>query len=426
MYSCSAMVHLKVTPESALADEPVKIKAWGLPSRQIVTIRAWLKDDRGEMFYSRAFYESNDEGEVDLQQSPATGGDFHGVHPMGLFWALKPVTPHFRLLKRDVMGSPFEVHLELYCHLELNAMPECSPEATASLRRWYVDPGVQRLQVQEGRLRGSLFIPPGEGPFRGVIDLYGGFGGLIEFRSSLLASRGFATLALAYFAYEDLPKSFDFLDLKYFEEAAQFLSNHPKVYGSGVGVIGVSKGAEMALAMASYLPQIAAAVCINGPVTITGSTVSYGDLILPEIPYQRERMMFTQSGGSIMFRLYVDLTDPEHQACMLPVEKAKGPILFLVGENDQSCDSLSYARASSARAKEYGKMDVYIESYPGAGHLLEPPCSPFCPLSRSPSSPIPMIWGGELVAHCRAQEISWPNILDFLRKNIPCSKKNKL
>ncbi|KAM5192298.1 acyl-coenzyme A amino acid N-acyltransferase 1-like isoform 1-T3 [Mantella aurantiaca] len=418
------MVHLTVTPESALADEPVKIKAWGLLPQQIVTIRAWLEDEKGEMFYSRAFYVSDDEGKVDLQESPATGGDFHGVHPMGLFWALKPVTPNKRLIKRDVMGSPFEVHLELYSHLDYNVVPECSPEATACLRRWYVAPGVQRLQIREGRIRGALFIPPGEGPFRGVIDLFGGIGGLLEFRSSLLACRGFASLALAYFDYEDLPKNFDYMDLKYFEEAVQLLSNHPKVCRSGVGVIGVSKGAELALAMASYLPQIAAAVCINGSVAVTHGTLCYGDLILPGIPFLRERMLFTHSGNNIMLRLHRDLSEPENRASILPVEKAKGPILFLVGEDDQSYESLHYARISSARAAKHGKMDVYIKSFPGAGHLLEPPCSPFCPVSAT--SPITLMWGGELIQHCQAQEISWSNIQDFFSKNIPCSKNSKL
>ncbi|XP_068107463.1 bile acid-CoA:amino acid N-acyltransferase-like isoform X2 [Hyperolius riggenbachi] len=157
---CPAMVLLTVSPEVALADEPVKIRAWELPAQQIITIRAWLKDEKGELFYSRAFYRSDDEGKVDLEHAPATGGDFCGVHPMGLFWALKSMTPLLKLVKRDVMGSPFEIHLEVYCHLEMNAMPECSPEAIACLRRWYVAPGVQRVQVREGRVRGALFLPP--------------------------------------------------------------------------------------------------------------------------------------------------------------------------------------------------------------------------------------------------------------------------
>lgn len=59
--------------------------------------------------------------------------------------------------------------------------------------------------------------------------MYGDEGGLIEFRSSLLATRGFAALSLPYFDFEDLPKVMKELKLEYFEEAARFLQRHPKV-----------------------------------------------------------------------------------------------------------------------------------------------------------------------------------------------------
>lgn len=62
------------------------------------------------------------------------------------------------------------------------------------------------------------------------MDLFGGVGGLIEFRASLLAARGFAVLAVAYFAYEDLPTLLEEIDLEYFEEAANLLLAHPKVF----------------------------------------------------------------------------------------------------------------------------------------------------------------------------------------------------
>ena len=56
----------------------------------------------------------------------------------------------------------------------------------------------------------------GVGPFPGVIDLFGTAGGLTEFRSALLASRGFASFALAYFGYDDLNKGMAW-DMEYFE-----------------------------------------------------------------------------------------------------------------------------------------------------------------------------------------------------------------
>lgn len=75
----------------------------------------------------------------------------------------------------------------------------------------------------------------GAGPFPGVIDLFGSGGGLCEYRASLLAGHGFAVLALAYFRFEDLPESLDVVHLEYFEEAVDFMLQHPKV-GAGAPV----------------------------------------------------------------------------------------------------------------------------------------------------------------------------------------------
>ena len=51
----------------------------------------------------------------------------------------------------------------------------------------------------------------------------------MEYRASLLAGKGFAVMALAYFKYDDLPKDVDILHLEYFEEAVNYLLSHPQV-----------------------------------------------------------------------------------------------------------------------------------------------------------------------------------------------------
>uniref|UniRef100_A0A8C5M4M6 Uncharacterized protein n=1 Tax=Leptobrachium leishanense TaxID=445787 RepID=A0A8C5M4M6_9ANUR len=412
------MIGLAVTPEVALADGPVKIQVWGLPPQHLITLRAWVKDEKGKIFQARAFYKSDVEGKVDLDRTPAIGGDFQGVCPMGLFWALKPITPYVRLMKRDVMGSPFYVHLELYLDLNFNPGDHESPLATKVVERWYVAPGVQRIQIKQGRVRGALFLPPGDGPFPGIIDMFGSAGGLIEFRSSLLASRGFASLALAYFAYDDLPPSLGGMELEYFEEVAKILLGNPKVIGDGVGVVGVSKGAEIALAMACFLPQVKATVCINGPNTVNGFPLTYGDVYIPGIPYEMVKLLVSETEAIQLTYTFGDPRRPEHEASILPLEKAKGPILFIVGEEDRNYDSTTYAKEAKARAERFGKKDVRVLSFPKAGHLLEPPGSPLCQVSQSPILPLPIIWGGELKAHCAAQEICWREMQDFLRLNI--------
>ncbi|KAM3938321.1 acyl-coenzyme A amino acid N-acyltransferase 1-like [Leptodactylus fuscus] len=419
------MATLEVSPEISLADETVKIQVWGLPPGQAITLRAWLKDEKGELYHSRAFYLADKEGKLDLEKSPATGGDFIGVYPMGLFWALRPSVPNLRLMKRDVMGSPFLVHLELYTSLIISPLPEDAPAVSKVIERWYVAPGVQRILVREGRVRGTLFLPPGEGPFRGVVDMFGSAVGLLEFRSSLLASRGFASLALAYSGYDDLPKFLGTVDLKYFEEAAQLLSSHPKVADGGIGVVGICKGAEMALAMASYLPQVSATICINGTNGVNGNSLTYDDLLVNGMPYNPERLLVTDFASISFTNAMGDPRKPEHQDAVLPLEKARGPILFMAADQDQNYNSLFYAREAMARAEKYGKNDVYLQCYPGAGHLIEPG-SPYCPASQTPFFPLPLAWGGDLLGHCIAQETSWKQIQEFLRRYVKCSRQNKL
>lgn len=155
------MVQLIATPSNALADEPVSIRVIGLPPSQIVTIRATLKDEKENVFQSKAFYKANEAGEVDLEQASSLGGDYVGIHPMGLFWSLKPKKAFQRLIKRDV-NSPFCVTLDLYDSVIIQDSVTIPPKASQIVQRWFIGPGVQREQIREGRVRGALFLPPGE------------------------------------------------------------------------------------------------------------------------------------------------------------------------------------------------------------------------------------------------------------------------
>ncbi|XP_042338899.1 bile acid-CoA:amino acid N-acyltransferase-like [Plectropomus leopardus] len=63
-----------------------------------------------------------------------------------------------------------------------------------------------------------------------------------------------------------------------------------------------------------------------------------------------------------------------------------------------------------------------VLSYLNAGHLIEPPFTPFARAStfRSVGSreKLMALWGGEIIAHSRAQEDAWRKILVFLRENL--------
>ena len=90
-----------------------------------------------------------------------------GVEAMGLLWSMTPATgqrPGTRLMKRDVT-TPLDVELSVLPGTVTIKGKEDLMQATnlaqCRIHRWYMGPGVQRVPIREGRLRGTLFLPPG-------------------------------------------------------------------------------------------------------------------------------------------------------------------------------------------------------------------------------------------------------------------------
>ncbi|KAF0870899.1 acyl-coenzyme A thioesterase 6-like [Crocuta crocuta] len=395
-------------------DEPVRIAVRGLAPGQPVTLRTSLRDENGALFRSHARYQADAGGVLDLARAPALGGSFTGLEPMGLLWALEPEKPLVRLVKRDVQ-TPFAVELEV--------LEGHEPEAghllgRAVLERAFLRPGVRRVPVREGRVRATLFLPPGAGPFPGIIDLFGSGGGLCEYKASLLAGHGFAVLALAYFKFGDLPKFLDNMHLEYFEEAVDFMLQHPKVKGPGVGLLGFSKGGDLCLSMASFLKGITATVLINSCVANTMTPLHYKDMIIPSLGSDIGRCAITESGVLIYVGIWDNpLEEPNYQS-IIPLERAQGPFLFIVGMDDQNWKSEFYAQIASERLQACGKDRPQIIYYPGTGHCIEPPYFPLCRASVHAVLGQAILHGGEPKAQSWAQVDAWQQIQTFFHKHL--------
>ncbi|XP_004371079.1 acyl-coenzyme A thioesterase 1 isoform X3 [Trichechus manatus latirostris] len=395
-------------------DEPVHIVVRGLAPGQEVTLSASLRDEKGSLFRAHARYCADGDGELDLARAPAMGGSFSGLEPMGLIWALKPEKPLLRLLKQDVQ-TPFAVELEV--HEGHEPEPQRVLGRTVH-KRYFLPPGVRREPVRAGRVRATLFLPPEPGRFPGVVDVSGAAGGLWEYRASLLAGKGFAVMALAYYNYEDLPKGIETLHLEYFEEAVNYLLNRPEVKGPGLGLLGISKGGDLCLSMASFLKGITAATIINGCVANIGGVLHYKDETLPPLSANRNRIKVTKDGVvDITDALNSPLEGPD-QKSFIPVERAECTFLFLVGLDDHNWKSEFYANEASNRLQAHGKEKPQIICYPGAGHCIEPPYFPKCWASLHALVGSPVIWGGEPRAHAMAQVDAWKQLQAFFHKHL--------
>ncbi|KAL9979722.1 hypothetical protein ACROYT_G017425 [Oculina patagonica] len=357
------------------------------------------------------------------------GGSYSGVSPMGLLWSMKPAPGQrkgTRLMKSDVT-KPYNIVLNCFDGHVTPKESSLQPLSSVTFQKWYMADGVKRIPVREGRIRGTLFLPPGDGPFPGVIEMLGGAGGLVEFKASLLASHGFAALALAYFAYDDLPKTIQSsLDMEYFEEAANWLSNHPKVLPHGIGIHAISFGSLIALLMASLEMNAIKTVVAISPLVVTFSSFQYKGKVSDVIPYEISKVISTEEG--VVLRYAQTVTDYKPSASKYPpippVENISCPVLIVTGTGDLNVNCDFSAELIYNRFKTHGKEHLCsILCYPEAGHLIEPPYTPHCYASFSGASAKRfndkyLVWGGEMNAHATAQDDAWPKILSFLRSKL--------
>ena len=151
-------------------DQKVDITVSKLSPEQRITLRARTIDDSKIVFESFAHYKADENGDVLVSSQPSMGGSYIGVEPMGLFWSMKPVARPDRddlFRKRDVI-TPLKVTLDVYGGHDQREFEERDKKAGVTLLRSYMGPGVTRCYLEENGFYGTLFLPPGDGPFPGI------------------------------------------------------------------------------------------------------------------------------------------------------------------------------------------------------------------------------------------------------------------
>lgn len=237
------------------------------------------------------------------------------------------------------------------------------------------------LDVRQDGLVAHLHRPAGLGRAPAVL-LAGGSGGGIGWQdemAALLAERGFAAMALAYFGMDGLPKELDRIPLEYFDRALAWLVRQPDVDPKRIAIGGVSKGGELALLVASRHPEIrGVAVFVPSGVVFqsiasgyprTSSWSSHGK----ELPFVAYGKVDHPKNTAEIYGVGLELAerDKSIEAAVIPVERINGPILLLSGQDDTLWPSTRLSEMIVARLRAH-KFRYPFEhvAYPGAGHLI--------------------------------------------------------
>ena len=247
---------IQLSADTVLVDEKVATVVSGLAPGQPVTVR--LSATLGGLTWAaHAAFIADARGRVDLATLAATSGTYERADPMGLFWSALQDTTSAPPAAATPLPRPSLPDPEL---IQLIAEVDGQAAALTTLRRRFVQEGVRLMPVRESGLVASFYEPPQPGPHPALMILGGSGGGIPERTAQLLASHGYAALAVGYFGMAGLPASLSLIPLEYFGRALEWLQAQRAVDGTKVGVLGGSRGGELALLLAATHPQITAVV----------------------------------------------------------------------------------------------------------------------------------------------------------------------
>ena len=424
-----------VSKDPSMFDAEIKILIKNLKPAVKYTLHSVTNIGK-DCFQSFALYVSSDRGIIDLSSHLSYGGSFKGVEPMGLFWSVKSLPEQGkkefkRFIKRDATPVVFEITLFQGWFSSMQDATKLSNKKITSfqLTRMFMAHGVKRIEVDKDGLKGVLFLPAGNGPFPGVINMYGGIPGSPEFKPALLASHGFAALALPYYGIEGLPSTWAQLEMEYFEKAVKFLRNHASVDGAkGVGVIGVCKGGQIALAMADCLDGIKCVIASNCALNAIHNNHSYRKRIWNGLGFPMITSDILQNkNGAISSRAMFDINinSPKFQSNLFRFyERPNIAFMYIAGLEDYNVPSEFFCNLAEKLLKNVKHPNFTVLRYPGTGHIIEPPYNPVTPEVYFRDF-LFYVWnGGKPVPHCRAQIDAWSKQIQFLHQNLRTSKVN--
>ncbi|WP_052255299.1 acyl-CoA thioesterase/bile acid-CoA:amino acid N-acyltransferase family protein [Salinicoccus sp. YB14-2] len=419
------MTEIRLRKNKLMIDEPLNIKVYTSEPEQQVTIRMEVDDDEQKTFHSYGDFTSDESYEIDLNSATPENGTYQQADGAGLLWSMISK----KINKDDYFVKKSDKDLEATLYVTADDKIQATEVITLQFR----DDSVEKIELDNPDIKGSLYAPKKPGDYPAVIILSGSDGGSESHAASFLAGEGYLVLALSYFNDEGLNEHLEKVDLAYFKLAADYLSNHEKSNGS-VNLIGYSKGAELALLLGSIFN------CFQS--IIAGSASNYvtsgmkGGIFAPvpgwmldgkPLPYLKMKFpvsfMFSTIKNYIrkqpMYFLEIwkkSLGRKSVSEFKISVDKIGAPLLIISGSDDKLWPSGNF-NEEIQKERDNGN-DLYL-SYKKAGHFISFPYN-FYQLPANIHMDLDgMIidFGGTKYENAKAAEDSLEKILAFLRQN---------
>ena len=415
-----------VDPQVAVYGTPFSLKIMGLRPGERANVTAVSMDARKIRWESAAVFEADAAGIVDVGRQAPVSGSYGEADIFGLLWSMKPANPPSQkpIGYRDDEINGWTVDFSV----------GQAANAAVRFRCVYQMPGrgLVRVPLEKDGLCGFLYCPAEGGPFPGVIILGGSNGGLYEWLAQAFASNGFAALTLAYFAFPNLPAELVEIPLEYFQRATAWMKAQPQVKAERLGLVGGSKGGELALLLASRADDYRAVVAWTPAAHVWEglsqkffapdykpiSSWCFNGQPLPFMPFKaspedKAKEMKGEVSSYVAFhRDALAQADPALvEKAAIPVEKIRAPILLVSGTDDQTWPAGEFCAAIKARLAKAGfAFEIKHVVNENGGHQS------FLPYLITANRG--GISGGEPRADARGGYRSWAETMAFLHRHL--------
>ncbi|HXZ08304.1 MAG TPA: acyl-CoA thioesterase/bile acid-CoA:amino acid N-acyltransferase family protein [Paraburkholderia sp.] len=386
-----------------MVDQAVAIHASGLQPGERVAIQGELTDGAGAQWTSEAQFVADAQGNIDTSAQAPAGGSYKEISGPGLIWSMRPTDKHVAIYAPPRELGPQAIDFKL--------LRNGQQVASVALQQKNIADGVRHIRLQ-GELHGFLFLPGDDQRHPGVLVVGGSDGGVNAGKAAWLAGHGYAALALAYFRFDNLVRDLENIPLEYFGEAIEWTMKRPEILPTHIGVMGTSRGGELALQLGSMYPEIKAVVAYV-PANVRYAACCGGT----EVPYA-----WTWHGQPLPYMNMRNRNDPTDLVnAEIPVERTQGPILMIGAEDDGVWESSRMVDEAAGRLKHaHFPYAVEVMKYPHAGHRAGTPeiipawhGTVIHPVSGRESN-----FGGTPEGDAASSLDAIPKVLEFLQKSL--------
>lgn len=194
-----------------------------------------------------------------------------------------------------------------------------------------------------------------------------------------IQEKGYAFLAVGYFGCKNTPKQLDRIALEDVHNAILAATQNKKVHRHKIAIIGGSRGADLAMLLASYYNDIDCVVGLVGSHAVfpghtenlSTSSWTYGGQELPFVPVNDASVPFLVNRDLRgAFEAMLRDTAAEQKA-LIHVENINGPLLLLSATKDEICPSTPMGDKIMERLKRF-HFRYHHEHVPIEGTHAEP------------------------------------------------------